>query len=103
MLYTIIGRDKMKLFSRENYLSKIREFYHTNDIKENIDFLYIKNKGHNPNYTEEEVKLLNEFSKKRAKLLKKKNTTKEEKEKFVSSFDWGKMTLQDELVWNRIF
>ena len=32
MLYTIIGRDKMKLFSRENYLSKIRGFYHTNDI-----------------------------------------------------------------------
>ena len=32
MLYNIIGGDKMKLFKRENYLSKIRGFYHTNDI-----------------------------------------------------------------------
>ena len=32
MLYNIVGGDKMKLFKRENYLSKIRGFYHTNDI-----------------------------------------------------------------------
>ena len=71
--------------------------------KENIDFLLIPNKGHNPNYTEEAVNLLGAFSKARAKLLKKKNLTAEEKKRFVSSFDWNAMTVQDETVWNEIF
>ena len=71
--------------------------------KENIDFLLIPNKGHNPNYTEDAVNLLGAFSKARAKLLKKKNLTAEEKKRFVSSFDWNAMTVQDETVWNEIF
>ena len=71
--------------------------------KDNVQFLFLANKGHNPNYTENAVKLLGDFSKARAKLLRKKNITKEEKEKFVSSFDWDKMTVQDEAVWNKIF
>ena len=71
--------------------------------QENIDFLLIPNKVHNPNYTEEAVNLLGAFSKARAKLLKKKNLTAEEKKRFVSSFDWNAMTVQDETVWNEIF
>jgi pimeloyl-ACP methyl ester carboxylesterase len=70
--------------------------------KENVRFLLVKNKGHNPNYTEEAVKLLGEFSKARAKLLKKKNLSAEEKKRFVESFDWDKMTVQDEEIWNKI-
>ena len=73
------------------------------DGKNNIEFLLVSNKGHNPNYTEDAVKYLGEFSKARAKFTKKKNITKEEKEKFVSSFDWDKMTAQDETVWEKIF
>ena len=71
--------------------------------KENVRFLFVKNKGHNPNYTEAALGLLGEFSKARAKLTKKKNATKEEKAKFVASFNWEKMTEQDEAVWNEIF
>ena len=71
--------------------------------KENVEFLFVANKGHNPNYTEEAVRYLDEFGKARAKLARKKNATKEEKEKFVSSYDWKKMTEQDESVWNVIF
>jgi pimeloyl-ACP methyl ester carboxylesterase len=71
--------------------------------KKNIKLMLVDSKGHNPNYTENAVKLLGDFSKARAKLLRKKNITKEEKEKFVSSFDWDKMTVQDEAVWNKIF
>ena len=29
--------------------------------------------------------------------------TVDEKEKFKSSFDWNKMTIQDEAVWKEIF
>ena len=71
--------------------------------KENIDLLLVSNKGHNPNYTSEAVKYLGEFGAARAKLARKKNTTKEEKAVFVASYDWDKMTVQDKSVWERIF
>lgn len=71
--------------------------------KDNVSFMLVKNKGHNPNYTEDAVKYLAEFSKKRAKLLKNKNITAEQKSAFVASFDWIKMTEQDEIVWDKIF
>lgn len=70
--------------------------------RENIRFLLVTDKGHNPNYTEEAVKYLGEFGKARAKLIRKKNVTKEEKKNFVASFDWDKMTAQDEAVWEKI-
>ena len=73
------------------------------DGKENVQFLLEKNKGHNPNYTQDAVKLLGKFSKARAKFLKKKKATKEQKAQFVASFDWDKMTAQDEAVWQCIF
>lgn len=31
-MYNVVGGDLMKLFKRENYLIKIRGFYHANDI-----------------------------------------------------------------------
>ena len=71
--------------------------------KENIRFLLEQNKGHNPNYTTDAVKLLGAFGKARAKFAKKKNATKEEKAQFVASFDWNKITEQDEAVWQEIF
>ncbi|MBR7160836.1 MAG: alpha/beta fold hydrolase [Clostridia bacterium] len=73
------------------------------DGREHIQFLLVSNKGHNPNYTEKAVQYLGEFGKARTKLTRKKNAGKEEKEKFVSSFDWDKMTEQDEAVWAKIF
>ena len=69
----------------------------------NIDLLLLSGKGHNPNYTADAVGLLGKFGKARAKFAKKKNATKEEKENFVASFDWEKITAQDEDVWNQIF
>ena len=69
----------------------------------NIDFLLVSGKGHNPHYSTDAVKLLGEFGKARTKFLKKKNTTKEQKANFVASFDWEKITAQDEDVWSKIF
>ena len=34
---------------------------------------------------------------------KKKLETPEQKKAFVESFDWNRMTVQDERVWNVIF
>ena len=71
--------------------------------RENISFLLVEGKGHNPNYTKEAVAQLAKFSAARSKLAKKKNLTKEEKAAFVASFDWDGMTAQDEEIWQRIF
>lgn len=71
--------------------------------KENVRFILTKGKGHNPNYTLDAVKYLGEFSKARAKLCRKKNLTAEQKANFVSSYDWERMTEQDEKVWEEIF
>ena len=71
--------------------------------KENIKFLLVENKGHNPNYTEDAVKYLGEFSRARAKLVRKKNLSKEEKARFVASYNWERMTAQDNDVWQKIF
>lgn len=73
------------------------------DGKDNVSFLLEANKGHNPNYTEDAVKYLGEFVSARTKLLKTKGVTTSQKAEFVASFDWDKMTKQDEIVWNKIF
>ena len=71
--------------------------------KENIDIVLVNGKGHNPNYTADAVKYLNEFSVARAKLARNKKATAEEKAAFVASYDWNRMTEQDGAVWERIF
>ncbi len=72
--------------------------------KNNITFLLEKNKGHNPNFTEQAVKYKDEFFATLTKKMKKKELEmKEQKEKFKKSFDWHKMTEQDEKVWKEIF
>jgi len=68
----------------------------------NVEFMLVTNKGHNPNYTTKAVGLLNELSertKKEAKDLK----TEEQKEAFRNSFDWDKITEQDDAVWEKVF
>ena len=71
--------------------------------KENVKCVLVSGKGHNPNYTSEAVKYLGEFAKARAKLLKNKKATKEEKARFVASFDWDRMTEQDTVLWEDVF
>lgn len=72
--------------------------------KDNIEFLSVTGKNHNPNYTDTGVKLLNEFFTERSKLLKKNQlTTEVEKKNFLNRYDWNKMTEQDPLIWDKIF
>ena len=70
----------------------------------NVKFMLEKRKGHNPNYTREAVEYLGEYlSAKNNLTQKKKLDTKEQKSEFVASFDFDRMTKQDERVWNAIF
>lgn len=72
--------------------------------KDNIKLLLAEGKGHNPNYTKDALVKLNGFIEAKKHAVKKKSlSTEEQKKAFVSSFDWDKMTEQDETVWKEIF
>ena len=72
--------------------------------KPNVKLVLENNKGHNPNYTEDAVKYLGEYLAKKKKLeSKKKLSTENEKKAFLSSFDWERMTKQDDRVWSMVF
>ena len=70
--------------------------------KENIRFLLVENKGHNPNYTADAVAYLGEYSADVARKAKKL-TTADTRKAYVDSWDWHRMTAQDETVWAEIF
>ncbi len=72
--------------------------------KENIRFLQVPDKGHNPNYTTDAVQYLAQYTKMQRKMLRKGLlSTPEQRAAFVASFDWNRMTAQDETVWKEIF
>ena len=71
--------------------------------RENIRFLLTENKGHNPAYTCDAVRYKDDFFVQFQKLVKKKKLeTKAQQEAFMSTFDWVRMTQQDESVWSVI-
>ena len=72
--------------------------------KENIRFLLVSGKGHNPNYTADAVQYLAQYTALQNKLTRKKQLeTPDQKAAFVASFDWHRMTAQDDAVWEKIF
>ena len=74
------------------------------DGKDNIKFLLVDGKGHNPNYTQSAVRALKECENELRKRFKEnKLATPEQREDFKNSFDWDKITEQDENVWKEIF
>lgn len=70
--------------------------------KANIEMVLVQNKGHNPNYTEDAVKYLGEYVAAKTKFMKKKPSA-EQKAVFVKSWDWHRMTAQDDRIWEKIF
>ncbi len=68
--------------------------------RKNVEFVLEKGKGHNPNYTAEAVKQLAALGAAMKNAVKLKSN--EEKQAFKNSFDWDKMTEQDEGVWAKI-
>lgn len=72
--------------------------------KKNIEFLCVSGKNHNPNYTEEAVKLSGEMFKVYGEKLKTDYfDSAENREAFQKSYDWDKITEQDEKIWEKIY
>ncbi len=69
----------------------------------NIKFLLVDGKIHNPHYTADAVAYKEEFFKKYKKLKKSKKTKAEDYEALKNSYDWHRMTAQDEDLWQKIF
>ena len=71
--------------------------------RENIRFYLAEHKGHNPSYTCDAVRYKDDFFAQFQKMVKKKKLeTKAQQDAFMSTFDWIRMTEQDEAVWNSI-
>lgn len=74
------------------------------DGVENVWFMLVPRRGHNPNYTENAVVALGKYLSEKARLTKAgKLASEEEKAAFVSSLDWKEITAQDAVVWQKIF
>ena len=71
--------------------------------KSNIEFLSLTDRCHNPNYTAAAVKYKGDFFKEYTKRTKKKITNMDAHRAFLNSYDWHKITEQDEQIWNKIF
>ncbi len=91
------------IYSDNDYLvNKERHYdvlYNSLKHKENIEFILETDKGHNPNYTREAVKYLAEYSE---AALHAAELSPARKEEFRNSFDWNRMTEQDEDIWKKI-
>ncbi len=71
--------------------------------KENIKFLRLTGKNHNPNYTKDAVQYKDKFFAEYQKALKKKAlVTEEDKKAFKEKYDWKRMTAQDDKVWAEV-
>ena len=97
----IIHSDDDKVLSCKAHFERMRDKLGKN---ENITFLKVTGKGHNPNYTADAVKYKDAFFAELQSALKKKQlVTDDEKKAFVSGYDWDRMTMQDGEVWDKIF
>ena len=69
----------------------------------NTEFLLMTDRDHNPTFTKSAVDYKHSFFKD-LKRVKKNNTlvTDEDKSAFIASYDWKKMTEQDDEVWDKI-
>lgn len=97
----LIYSDNDPLCRRELHYEELRNLL---DGRENISFLLEHGKGHNPNYTADAVAYLAQYADRLKVSMKEKALkTAEDKAEFVRSYDWNRMTTQDEAVWQKIF
>ena len=88
----------------------VKSDYHFKLLREalchrsNFEFMLLNGKKHNPNYTVDAVAELTKMSDSMTEGMKKDSfKTPEDAERFRTSWDWHKITEQDEGVWNTIF
>lgn len=88
----------------------VKTAYHFDTLKNSppegadIEFCLVHGKLHNPNYSASAVSELDKMSKAMTEGMKKKAfETTEAVDAFRNSWDWEKITEQDEELWNKIF
>lgn len=80
------------------------EYVKANVSNPKVFFLSVDGKGHNPNYTKDAAEYMrNTFSEYHTLIKKKKLKTFEEKQAYMDSRDFYRMTCQDEEIWSKIF
>ena len=95
----LVYSDNDKLVSKAAHFDVLSDALSGRD---NVKLLLVPNKGHNPNYTEDAVKYLGQYTSAVTKQQKKLKTDAVKKA-FRDSWDWDRMTRQDEAVWAEIF
>lgn len=97
----IIASDDDEVVKSKRHFDKLRKKLQG---KENIRFITVKGRAHNPNYTRDAIEYKREFSKRLAKMRKRGLLdTSDKKRAFIDEVDWLRMTEQDEDVWREIF
>ena len=72
--------------------------------RENLEFVLLNGKGHDPHYTVSATAYKQEFYAERGRLRKKGLLENDEQKSLLLDFyDWYSMTEQDEEVWEKIF
>ena len=96
----LIYSDDDKTVKKEMHYDPLYERLSGN---ENIQFLLVHGKDHNPTYTCDAVKYKNGFFTDFVKAAKRKQlNTPEQQTAFMEKYDFWKMTEQDEQVWDTI-
>ena len=97
----LIYSDNDKMVVKEVHFDLLKKGL---ENKANVRFLLVYSKEHNPNYTEDAVAYLTQYTRVLAVNTKKKLLeTEAQKKAFRDSWDWNRMTAQDEAVWSEIF
>lgn len=116
-MYSLIDARKSQKNSKSRILyiasdndPTVKTAYHFDTLKKSppegasIEFLLVHGKLHNPNYSASAVAELDKMSKAMTEGMKKKAfETTEAVDAFRNSWDWEKITEQDEELWNKIF
>lgn len=92
----LIYSDNDHLVNKECHYDAL---YNSLKDKGNVQFILEEGKGHNPNYTRDAVKYLAEYTDAASKAA---DLSPEDKEAFRNSFDWNRMTEQDDEIWSKI-
>ena len=96
----VIHSEDDDVVSFKKHFSKLKKALEQN---ENVTFVAVSEKGHNPNFTIDAVKMKNRFFKDCKKKMKEGYFTDDEKKnEFKSRYDFDKMSEQDPDVWEKI-
>ena len=96
----IIHSEDDDSVSYKRHFAKLKEAL---GRKDNIVFLSLRGKCHNPTYTDEAIKEKKTFFKAYSKRIKHKNIDMDAHKAFLNSYDWNKITEQDEKIWKIIY